>query len=182
MARVTVASSSFSFMRQERNMVWWRDTGGGDQVGSPSPAGPGILEPARGRGAERGVSSSPAAPRASTASSSCSLQDTVWASAAARRPPLISPAPFTSPATASPSQHPPSPPVLGHPDLPWARPATATQPSGGGPQTREEGRSPPGDLTPALVRPTGEGQGQAPRGGEAVPARGAPAGCRSRGG
>lgn len=61
MARVTVASSSFSFTRQERNMVCWRDRGGEDQVGSPSPAGPGILEPAGDRNRESGVTGSPAA-------------------------------------------------------------------------------------------------------------------------
>lgn len=49
MARVTVASSNFSFMRQERNMVCWQDMGNKDQVGNPSPAGPGILEPVRDR-------------------------------------------------------------------------------------------------------------------------------------
>lgn len=53
MARVTVASSNFSFMRQERNMMCWQDIGNKDQVGSPSPAGPGILEPVRDRGKER---------------------------------------------------------------------------------------------------------------------------------
>lgn len=58
MARVTVASSNFSFMRQERNMMCWQDKGNKDQVGNPSPAGPGILEPVRDRGKERGVTSS----------------------------------------------------------------------------------------------------------------------------
>lgn len=42
-------------------MVCRRDAGGEDQVGSPSLAGPSILEPARGRGAER--VGSPAAPQ-----------------------------------------------------------------------------------------------------------------------
>lgn len=58
MARVTMASSNFSFMRQERNMVCWQDMGNKDQVGNPSPAGPGILEPVRDREKERGVTSS----------------------------------------------------------------------------------------------------------------------------
>lgn len=42
-------------------MVGQRERGAEDQVGRPSPAGPGILEPARGREAERGVTDSPAA-------------------------------------------------------------------------------------------------------------------------
>lgn len=56
-----MASSSFSFTRQERNMVGWWEQGAEDQVGRPSPAGPGILEPVRGREAERGVTDSPTA-------------------------------------------------------------------------------------------------------------------------
>lgn len=39
-----------------------RDAGGEDQVGSPSLAGPSILEPARGQGSrESGITSSPTA-------------------------------------------------------------------------------------------------------------------------
>lgn len=56
-----MASSSFSFTRQERNMVGRRERGAEDQVGRPSPAGPSILEPARGREAESGVTDGPAA-------------------------------------------------------------------------------------------------------------------------
>lgn len=43
-----MASSSFSFTRQEHNMVCWQDRGSEDQVGSPSLAGPSILEPVEG--------------------------------------------------------------------------------------------------------------------------------------
>lgn len=95
MARVTVASSNFSFVRQERNMMCWQDTGNKDQVGNPSPAGPGILEPVRDRGKERGLTSSPQ-PGAPTSPQQdilhhLLLQDSTWATEGMKQTPTTSP-------------------------------------------------------------------------------------------
>lgn len=143
-------------------MVCWRDRSGEDQVGSPSPAGPSILEPVRGRGAERVVP--PAALQPTPRCLDIPQQDV---------PHLLLPpghplcersgeADALHRSSNSLSQLVPSCPCWGIRTPPSACPTTLLWPhsSQGGPQTWEEGRSPPRDFTPALFlapcHPTGK--------------------------
>lgn len=135
-----------------------RDAGGEDQVGSPSLAGPSILEPARGRGAQR--VGSPAAPQptpgclhsppGTMSPISRSLRDTAWGECSGETDPS---------------------PLQGQPLPASTLPVRAGAP---GPPL-SLGRSPPSDFTPALFlapcHPTGKGLPGEERGcaGEVLP-------------
>lgn len=100
-------------------MVGRRERGAEDQVGRPSPAGPSILEPARGREAENGVTDGPAAlmwvPQ-------CPPVGLLTPGAVTGRTPL---SPLVTP---SHSRHPP--PHAGEPGRPQTCPTTLLWPHG----------------------------------------------------